>query len=303
MSDLDILPFRDEHSDEVISVINAAFGFERTAEWFAWKHREGPWGPSTGVVARDAEGIVGVRLLLPWRFTGPEGTVTARRAVEAATLTRARGKGVFSRLNRYLQESAPEGPPTFFFSTPNQQSRDGYAKLGWSWLAPIPHVWKPTVPRRLRKPLLESDEAIACFPATRATSGFISSDWTPETVRWRLDPRTGHHYRTLATPEGDTGLSYRTIERARVRTLLPIFAWGRASQRRRLLGEAAYRERAIMVLDTGEPGGARVSPAAGLRRGESLLAVWPSPTLSTTEWPLEEVANWRLGFADLENVL
>jgi hypothetical protein len=98
-------------------------------------------------------------------------------------------------------------------------------------------------------------------------------------------------------------LAYRSVEGTRAPAVLPIAAWGEPPERRRLLGEAARRERAVFVLDTDEPGGSPVSPTRGKARGESLLAVWPTPSLSPSTWPLADVGNWQVGFADLENVL
>jgi GNAT superfamily N-acetyltransferase len=303
MSTFDIQQLHDDDVDEVISVINAAFGFDRDADWYDWKHRSGPWGASAGVIARDGEGIVGVRLLLPWRFVGPGGSLLAHRATEAATAPRARGKGIFSILNRHLQEAAAEGEPTFFFSTPNEQSRGGYAKLGWSWLTPVPHVWRPVVPRRWKDPLVEGTDALSEFVGGHTAAEHVATAWSARSLAWRLDPRSGHEYRVLADAASGAGLAYRPIVHSRAQTLLPIFAWGGLPVRQRLLGEAARRERAVVALDTGEPGGSPVSSVRGKVRGESLLAVWPTPHLETSAWPLADVDNWQVGFADLENVL
>jgi hypothetical protein len=303
MSTFQIEPLRDDDVDEVIAVINTAFGFDRSDDWYRWKHREGPWGPSTGVVARDGVGIVGVRLLLPWHLAGPAGTLTAHRAVEAATHPRARGRGVFSVVNRYLMEATGRGPASLIFSTPNQLSRSGYAKLGWSWLTPVPHVWRPVLPRRWRgDPLREQLDAVPGV-GTGVPPGRIGTDWTASSLRWRIDPRSGHHYDCLVAPDGDAGLLHRPFQVHRLTTLLPLVAWGPVEQRRRLVGAAAARTGAKLVLDTSEPGGATVSARRGKRRGESLLAVWPTPSLSLAAWPLQDVANWYVGFADLEDVL
>jgi hypothetical protein len=163
MSGFEVEPLTDDYVDEAIAVVNAAFGFERDDDWFVWKHREGPWGPSSGVVARDGRGIAGVRVLLPWRFRGPAGTLDAYRAVDAATAPRAQGKGALGLLNRHVMERAADAGPTVLFATPNAESRGGHAKLGWSWLTPVPHVWRPVRPRRWRAPLLEGEDAIARY--------------------------------------------------------------------------------------------------------------------------------------------
>jgi hypothetical protein len=302
MSGFEVEPLTDDHIDEAIAVINAAFGFERGGDWYVWKHRQGPWGPSSGVVARDGRGIAGVRLLLPWRFRGPGGTLDAYRAVEAATAPRAQGVGVFSLLNRQLMARAADAGPTVLFSTPNSNSRGGYAKLGWSWLPPVPHVWRPVGPRRWRGDLLEGTEAITSYGAGSPPAR-IETDWSPAGLAWRLDPRSGHRYEAIADGDHRAGVAFRRLRISRVPALLPLLSWGEQRQRRRLLAEAARRTRTAALLDTDEPGGAPASTTRGLPRGGSLLAVWPTPSLSQRDWPFAEVSRWRAGFADLENVL
>jgi GNAT superfamily N-acetyltransferase len=302
MSSFEVEELTDNDVDEAIAVINAAFAFERDDDWFVWKHRQGPWGPSSGVVARDERGIVGVRVLLPWRFRGPAGSLDAYRAVEAATAPRAQGKGVFSLLNRHLMERVAAAGPTVLFSTPNANSRGGYAKLGWSWLSPIPHVWRPVRPRRWRGPLIEDAEAIVSYRAGSRPAR-IETDWSPAALAWRLDPRSGHRYEVISDGEHRAGVAFRRLRISRVPALLPLLNWGQEHARRRLLAEAARRTRSPALLDTDEPGGAPASMTRGLPRGGSLLAVWPTPSLSQDDWPFVDVHHWRVGFADLENVL
>jgi hypothetical protein len=107
----------------------------------------------------------------------------------------------------------------------------------------------------------------------------------------------------IADDDHPAGIAYRRLEVSRVPALLPVLSWGEERKRRRLLGEAARRTRTVAVLDTDEPGGAPTSAAPGLPRGGSLLAVWPTPSLSQDDWPFPDVQRWRVGFADLENVL
>jgi GNAT superfamily N-acetyltransferase len=302
MSGFEVEPLTDDDVDEAIAVINAAFGFDRDDDWFVWKHRQGPWGPSSGLVARDGRGIAGVRVLLPWRFRGPAGPLDAYRAVEAATAPRAQGKGVFSLLNRHLMERATDAGPTVLFSTPNAKSRGGYAKLGWSWLGPVPHVWRPVRPRRWRASLLEEEHAIDLYEGGPRPNR-ITTDWSPAALAWRLDPRSGHRYEVIADGERRAGVAFRRLDNPRVPALLPLLSWGGQRQRGSLLAEAARRTRTAVLLDTGEPGGAPASTARGLTRGESLLAAWPTPLLAQGDWPVTDVGRWRVGFADLENVL
>ena len=302
MSDLRIEEYDERHADAALTVINEAFGSPRPAGWFDWKHREGPWGPSRGVVAYDDEGMVGIRLLLPWRFRRCGGEVLAYRAVEASTVPRARGKGVFSQLNRRLMDQLQDEPDwTFLYSTPNQLSRTGYLKLGWTWLDPIPHEYRLSPVRRAAGELLVDEEALATFQPAPSGDG-ITTAWTADALRWRLDPRTGNEYRSIAIPgpRGFDGLAYRVLLSRKVPMLLPIAAWGDTANRARLLAHAAWDARAPVVLDVAGDVRRR---STGLRRGESLLTVWPCDDAPDGWGDLDRTSSWELCFAELESVL
>lgn len=309
MADSRIEPVGDADPDEVLAAINAAFGFERGLDWFEWKHRDGPWGASEGLVARDDNGIVGVRLLLPWKLAlGDGGGALARRAVEAATVPRARGRGIFSALNRELMEHAQgSAEPTVLFSTPNRQSEAGYAKLGWAWVGPVPHVYRLRPLRSWRAARLrQGDDVLRDYPETRGeASDLIRTVWSRGSLAWRVDVRSGNAYGAASLEEADqvNGLLYRVVSRGRYRLLMPLTSWGDESSRRALLGSVASRERAAAILETGLPGGALTHSGRGWRRGGSRLAVWWSDALADLDAQIRSAHSWHMGFADLEGVL
>ena len=82
--------------------------------------------------------------------------------------------------------------------------------------------------------------------------------------------------------------------------LLPIVAWGDTASRARLLAHAAWEARAPVVLDVA--GGVR-RRRSRLRRGESLLTVWPCDNAPDGWGDLDRTSNWELCFAELESVL
>lgn len=102
-------------------------------EFFAWKHDENPFGASPMWIALDDDRIVGLRAFLRWRFHDGGGrSVDAVRAVDTATHPDSQGQGIFTRLTLgALSELADDGVD-FVFNTPNDQSRPGYLKMGWS---------------------------------------------------------------------------------------------------------------------------------------------------------------------------
>jgi hypothetical protein len=301
MTELRLEEYSPDHRDEALALINDAFGFPRNDDWFTWKHEDGPWGPSRGLVAFDARGMVGVRLLLPWRFRRASQRVTALRAVEASTAPRARGRGIFSVLNHELMQQL--GPETFLFSTPNRLSRGGYAKLGWTWLEPVRHRYTLAPVRRARGALLHGDAAIEGLE--QEVGEHICTDWSPEALRWRIDRRTGHRYEAIAIegPDGRAGAAYRAMRHRGLHTLLPLLAWGSASLVPAVLAAAARGEKAPIMLQTGPPGGVTYHRGTGIRRGQSLLAVWSPGTDTQASWRLDDVRSWRLSFADVESLL
>lgn len=139
----------DRHA--VIELCRAALGWksgEPNEEFFAWKHDENPFGESPAWVAVAPDGsLAGLRVFLRWRFRGPEGEVIeAVRAVDTATHPEWQGKGIFTRLTLgALEEMAGQGVGAVF-NTPNDQSRPGYLKMGWSQVGRVP------VGLRLRSP-------------------------------------------------------------------------------------------------------------------------------------------------------
>ncbi|WP_282205190.1 GNAT family N-acetyltransferase [Kitasatospora fiedleri] len=111
----------------------------RSAEFFDWKHRDGPFGASPGLVAVAADGrIAGVRLFLRWEWRGGDGrTVRAVRPVDTATHPDFRGRGIFRRLTTELLAEV-SGEAELVFNTPNGNSLPGYLRMGWRELGRVP---------------------------------------------------------------------------------------------------------------------------------------------------------------------
>lgn len=131
----------------VLELLGTGLGWDTTdpriARFLHWKHRENPFGPTPGWVAHDGARLVGVRLFLRWRFLVDGRACSAVRAVDTATHPESRGKGVFTELTLHaLDELQAEGV-SFVFNTPNDQSRPGYLKMGWSVVGRLPLAARP----------------------------------------------------------------------------------------------------------------------------------------------------------------
>lgn len=193
-------------------------------EFFAWKHDQSPFGASPRWVAVNEAGeLVGLRVFLRWEFTDPSGTVIrAVRAVDTATHPDWQGRGIFRRLTLGAIPDLRGDGVDVIFNTPNDKSRPGYLKMGWSEVGRVPVGVRPASPGSL--PALAKARAAAELwselsdvgvSAVEAFSDLealeqlvirlpaatrISTRRTPAFLRWRysLDPL---RYRVV--PMGD----------------------------------------------------------------------------------------------------
>lgn len=141
--ELTIRAARPEDRAAVIELCRASLGWvegDPNEEFFAWKHDENPFGASPSWVAQDADGaLAGLRVFLRWRFRQPSGgTLEAVRAVDTATHPDWQGKGIFTRLTLGAIPDLRELGTDLIFNTPNDKSRPGYLKMGWSEVGRVP---------------------------------------------------------------------------------------------------------------------------------------------------------------------
>lgn len=146
--DLEIALARDSDTPEILSLIRTSLGegeVPRESAYWAWKHLDNPFGGSPVVIARSDDQLVGLRAFMRWTWTAGGTAYPAVRAVDTATHPAWRGRGVFSRLTNLLVERMQESGVAFIFNTPNESSRPGYLKMGWSsvgrvslWVRPLP---------------------------------------------------------------------------------------------------------------------------------------------------------------------
>jgi len=142
----EILVRRADVDDEpaVLALLADSLGWDRDptfAEFFDWKHRQNPFGPSPAWIAVAGDDIVGFRTFLRWQFEHPDGRIRhAVRAVDTATAPAYQGRGIFRRLTMTAVESLTADGVDFVFNTPNANSRPGYLRMGWSTVGRMPLV-------------------------------------------------------------------------------------------------------------------------------------------------------------------
>lgn len=144
-----------EDLPDLLALAGGALGWnpaDPNAEFFTWKHFENPAGASAMWVACDGDEVVGLRAFLRWRWRTSEGSVVESvRAVDTATDSRYRGRGIFTELTLHGVQSLRDEGVGFVFNTPNSASRPGYLKMGWRELGRVPLAVRPRGVRGLMK--------------------------------------------------------------------------------------------------------------------------------------------------------
>lgn len=151
-----VRPAHAEDRAAVLDLCRLSLGWSEqdpNEDFFRWKHDENAFGPSPTWVATDGDGrVVGVRCFMRWRFVDRDGRGwQAVRAVDTATHPDARGRGIFRTLTLGALPQLTEAGTGFVFNTPNEQSRPGYLKMGWSPVGRVPLGVLPTGPGAVRR--------------------------------------------------------------------------------------------------------------------------------------------------------
>jgi GNAT superfamily N-acetyltransferase len=174
---------------------------------FAWKHDENPFGPSPAWVALDGDEIVGLRTFMRWEHRSPGGEVLrAVRAVDTATRPSHQGRGIFRRMTLQALDDLRDEGVAFVFNTPNDNSRPGYLKMGWTQVGRLPasvRVTSLSAPARMARARVPAEvgslRATGGEPAVRVlgspalsellaateASPALHTNRTPDFMRWR----------------------------------------------------------------------------------------------------------------------
>jgi predicted N-acetyltransferase YhbS len=134
---LTIRPARTDDRPGIIQVAVRALGWQgdgRDVSFFGWKHDDNPFGPSPAWVAVEDGQIVGFRTFLCWELNRGADRLRMVRAVDTATDPRHQGKGIFRRLTENAVAELIADGYDAVYNTPNDQSRPGYLKMGWTEL-------------------------------------------------------------------------------------------------------------------------------------------------------------------------
>jgi GNAT superfamily N-acetyltransferase len=194
----------------VLALMAASLGWscdDRFAAFFEWKHEQSPFGRSPAWVAVDAGEVVGFRTFMRWEHRAPSGEVLpAVRAVDTATHPSHQGRGIFRRLTLQALDDLRAQGVVFVFNTPNDQSRPGYLKMGWTAvgrldtgvrlrsLAAATRVARARVPADLCSapprggrpaPEVLADPGLGDLLASAPPAAGLTTHRTPAYLRWR----------------------------------------------------------------------------------------------------------------------
>ena len=154
--ELMVRPTTADDVDAIVELASRSLGWagdERDRAFFRWKHLENPFGPSPGWAAflpggrGDGDRLVAFRTLLRWELADGDRRLRLVRAVDTATDPEYQGRGLFRRLTMQAVEELTADGVDAVFNTPNDQSRPGYLKMGWSVLG------RPTLMVQPRSPV------------------------------------------------------------------------------------------------------------------------------------------------------
>jgi GNAT superfamily N-acetyltransferase len=306
----------------VLLLLGASLGWgddERFSSFFAWKHMESPYGISPGWVAVDGERIGGFRTFMRWELDGPDGPVSAVRAVDTATHPDHQRRGTFSQLTRRaLDELTAEGVG-LVFNTPNDRSGPGYLKLGWREVGRIPVCFRPTSPRGLVRlagarcqadrwslpvgagqsaTAVVSDPGVADLLASQPQASGLCTRRTPEFLLWRYGYEPMCYRAVLAGPSVSDGFALfrarrrgTAVEATLCELIVPDGDPGLGCRARR---RVAATPGVDYVLTTGGEDALRAGFVPLPGQGPSLFV----RALAAVEVPALE--GWRLRLGDVE---
>jgi hypothetical protein len=237
----------DADVPSVVELLKASLGegsIPRTIEFWNWKHSTSPFGPSPFWIAETHAALVGVRVFLRWQWTVNSTKVESVRAVDTATHPDFQGKGIFSKLTLRGVEELTRRGVAFVFNTPNEKSRPGYLKMGWTtvgrttlWVAPrkltaLVRVGRSRLRRRqepgtpdeedrtepVRSDLLRSGDVTRLLESReRRSSPQYRTALDASYLEWRYANCPGYRYGLTLGESGRVLVVHRTRRRAGAR--------------------------------------------------------------------------------------
>lgn len=340
--DFIVRDYQTGDEDRVLALLRRTLGgggsFDRSPEFWRWKHFENPFGSSQLLLAANEE-ILGLRAFMRWGFKTPHGRLRGVRAVDTSTHPDYRRLGIFLRLTQVSLERARTDGVNLIFNTPNPQSMAGYLKLGWQLVGRPRLLIRPLNPIRMARALvlrpkgkIRVDDVPTFFVSPprpvealddhadriEQMLGFddglhaqgIRTDRSMSFFRWRYAAAPSPKYFVFWT--GKTPVTALTVFRPNIRGGMRelmlcefLIGYGAAQHARQLFTELAAAVRADYFVAAAAPG----TYHWGTLRRAGFIPLperfGPNFTVYPLNWSKDEldparIESWRLSLGDLE---
>ena len=160
---MEFRPATDHDIPAIVELLKQSLGeslMPKSERYWRWKHVENPFGVSPVLLCWEGQQLIGVRAFMRWEWMDRTRRYRAVRAVDTATHPDHQGKGIFKKLTLSLVDTCTQEGDHFVFNTPNEQSKPGYLKMGWTTAGRLP------VKIGLERPLQMVKNALLRSPQT-----------------------------------------------------------------------------------------------------------------------------------------
>lgn len=289
-----------DESEPLLALLADAYGADRFPEqWFRWKHREGPWGPSRVLIAWQDDVPVCTVSFLPWRLVGPDGPLAGMRPVDGATSPALRSRGVFGAVIRAgLDAWRGDHEHGIAFATATPPAQRSHVRNDAVALDPLHHGYGLVIGRAAS--LEEGPDQLAACSAPDAIDRRVRTAWDGESLRWRYDERSGVQPAVFGLRHADkpTGAVVRSGTVQGLPALVVEHLWGPIDHRAALVRAIARSRRRVLLLAPAGPGAEPAGFRCRFSRSDSKLCVWDH-TAPGARSRATSLDGWSLTFADL----
>ncbi|WP_254531743.1 GNAT family N-acetyltransferase [Natrinema gelatinilyticum] len=158
--------FESDDRAAFLSLYETVFGHVRSPGWFRWKFRENPYVDHVPIIVATVDGDpIGFRSFFAQEMALGGIVRTAFQPCDTMVHPDHRERGVFGRMNERAIERYTDGPPSFFFNFPNENSLPGNLAYGWQKIGTVPAYYRP------QNPVDAFEERTVDGPSAAATDG------------------------------------------------------------------------------------------------------------------------------------
>ncbi|SFG32751.1 GNAT family N-acetyltransferase [Pontibacter chinhatensis] len=180
----------------IVELLKSSLGeglIQKSERLWRWKHVENPHGASPVLVAEEGGQVVGVRAFLRWQWIYKGQILQAVRAVDTATHPDYQGRGIFKKLTLQGLVNAEEAGINLVYNTPNESSKPGYLKMGWTEMGRMalklkvsPFAYKrKAMPKSPPQDWHKLESLVSRFSNPILSIGRVQTLLSPAYIRWR----------------------------------------------------------------------------------------------------------------------